>query len=110
MRPDDHLRLSVAAEIAYPDGSMTASGLRQEAKRGHLAIWRAAGKDYTTLQAIDEMRERCRVHVKVPASGSGRNASRADASSPRQPGSSSTTAAISPRDALLAKLNARKKR
>src|SRR5215217_8055213 len=29
--PDDPLRLAVAAALAYPDGSMTASGLRKEA-------------------------------------------------------------------------------
>jgi hypothetical protein len=32
--PDDPLRLNVAAALAYPDGSMTASGLRREAARG----------------------------------------------------------------------------
>ena len=31
---DTPLRLSVAAALAYPDGSMTANGLRREAKRG----------------------------------------------------------------------------
>ena len=29
--PDTPLRLSVAAAVAFPDGSMTASGLRREA-------------------------------------------------------------------------------
>jgi len=29
--PDTPLRLSVAAALAFPDGSMTASGLRREA-------------------------------------------------------------------------------
>jgi hypothetical protein len=33
---DTPLRLSVAAALAYPDGSMTASGLRREAKRADL--------------------------------------------------------------------------
>jgi hypothetical protein len=31
------LRLNVAAALAYPDGSMTASGLRREAARGALS-------------------------------------------------------------------------
>jgi hypothetical protein len=48
------LRLAVAAALAYPDGSMTASGLRREAARGRLAIERTAGKDYTMLAAIEE--------------------------------------------------------
>jgi hypothetical protein len=45
--PETPLRLAVAAALAYPDGSMTASGLRREAKRGRLVIERTAGKDYT---------------------------------------------------------------
>ena len=46
---DQPLRLAVAAALAFPDGSMTASGLRREAARGRLVIERIAGKDYTTL-------------------------------------------------------------
>src|SRR5215471_749158 len=68
--PDDPLRLNVAAALAYPDGSMTASGLRREAARGRLAIERVAGKDYTTLRAIEDMRALCRVPPKEPDSGS----------------------------------------
>jgi hypothetical protein len=67
--PDTPLRLNVAAAIAYPDGSMTASGLRREAARGRLAIERTAGKDYTTLASISEMRKLCRVEAKDRASG-----------------------------------------
>jgi hypothetical protein len=37
---DTPLRLAVAAAFAYPDGSMTASGLRREAARGRLVIGR----------------------------------------------------------------------
>ena len=58
--PDTPLRLGIAAALAFPDGSMTASGLRREAAKGRLAIERVAGKDYTTLAAIAEMRELCR--------------------------------------------------
>ena len=46
--PDTPLRLGVAAALAFPDGSMTASGLRREGARGRLVIERIAGKDYTT--------------------------------------------------------------
>jgi hypothetical protein len=63
------LRLDVAAALAYPDGSMTASGLRREAKRGRLVIERTAGKDYTTLAAIERMRELCRVEPTARVSG-----------------------------------------
>jgi len=63
--PDTPLRLSVAAALAFPDGSMTASGLRREGARGKLAIERIAGKDFTTLANIERMRELCRVEVRV---------------------------------------------
>jgi hypothetical protein len=65
IRSNTPLRLAVAASIAYPDGSMTASGLRREAAKGRLVIERTAGKGYTTLDAIEKMRELCRV-VSVP--------------------------------------------
>src|SRR5262245_26719964 len=71
---DQPLRLTVAAALAFPDGSMTASGLRREAARGRLAIERIAGKDYTTLRAINQMREQCRVTVKEQDSGCSRRA------------------------------------
>src|ERR1022692_2981746 len=68
--PNTPLRLSVAAAFAFPDGTMTASGLRRETARGRLFIERIAGKDYTTLANIERMRELCRVEVKAPACGS----------------------------------------
>src|SRR5262249_51767494 len=63
------LRLALAAELAYPDGSMTASGLRREASRGRLVLERTAGKDYTTLAEIERMRELCRVEARGQDSG-----------------------------------------
>jgi hypothetical protein len=64
------LRLDVAAALEFPDGSMTAAGLRREAGRGRLVVERIAGKDYTTLGAINRLRELCRLDQRVPASGS----------------------------------------
>jgi hypothetical protein len=86
---DTPLRLALAAAVAFPDQSMTASGLRREAARGRLVIERIAGKDYVTLASIEGMRELCRVEAKAPDSGSGIGAA-------EQPsGSSSITAASS---------------
>ena len=65
--PDTPLRLEIAAALAFPDGSMTTSGLRREGARGRLTIERIAGKDYTTLASIERMRELCRVEAKVHA-------------------------------------------
>jgi hypothetical protein len=67
--PDAPLRLKTAAKVAFPDGSMTASGLRREVERGRLVIEHIAGKDYVTLAAIAEMRKLCRVEAKDRASG-----------------------------------------
>ena len=62
---DAPLRLSVAAKLAFPGGSMTVSGLRREAARGRLHIERIAGQEFTTLNAIDNMRELCRLQPKA---------------------------------------------
>jgi hypothetical protein len=53
---DDPLILEVAAKLAFPDGSMSAAGLRLENSRGRLVIERVAGKNYTTLAHIARMR------------------------------------------------------
>lgn len=42
--PDTPLRLEIAATLAFPDGSMTAAGLRREGERGRLVIEKIAGK------------------------------------------------------------------
>ena len=67
---DTPLRLDVAAAIAFPAGGMTASGLRREAARSRLAIMRIAGRDFTTLAAIAEMKAQCLVPRKEHASTS----------------------------------------
>src|SRR5262245_4401407 len=105
---DTPLRLDVAAALEYPDGSMTASGLRREAARGRLVIERTAGKDYTTRAAIREMRRLCQLSAKVQGSGcGGRAGTNRGASLPARPTSSSTVGDITPKDALRAKLIAR---
>src|SRR3979411_2311256 len=89
VKPNTPLRLSVVAALAFPDGSMTASGLRRERARGRLLIERIAGKDYTTLANIERMRELCRVEAKGHACTS-------DGVAPAHPsGSSSIMAAKS---------------
>ena len=57
---DTPLRLAVAAALAYPDSSMTASGLRKERDAGRLMTELTAGKEFTTLADIGRMRELCR--------------------------------------------------
>jgi len=79
------LCLNVAAALAYPDGSMTASVLRK-------GIERTAGKYYTTLAAITRMRELCRQNPKVRDSGSAKSVT-TDAE-PASPFDSSTMADI----------------
>ncbi len=67
---DAPLRLDRAVKAAFPFGGMTVSGLRREAARGRLVIEVIAGKQFTTLRAIEEMRTRCRVLPKEPNFGS----------------------------------------
>src|SRR5437016_6269673 len=101
VKPDTPLRLDVAAALAYPDGSMTSSGLRREAARGRLAIERVAGKDYTTLAAIENMRALCRVPQKAPVSGfAPKNETSTARSASARCGSSETDRARSARAAL----------
>jgi hypothetical protein len=66
--PDHPIRLETAAQLAFPDGSMTASGLRREKQRGRLKTERIAGRDYTTLNDIKEMRALCREERREHAS------------------------------------------
>lgn len=58
--PNTPLRLADAVTYGFPLGGMTVSGLRREIARGRLAVERIAGKQFTTLAAIEEMRELCR--------------------------------------------------
>jgi hypothetical protein len=67
VRPDARLRLADAASLS----GLTLSGLRNEARRGRLVVWRVAGKDYTSLAEIDRMFEKCRLIQKEPAPRSG---------------------------------------
>jgi hypothetical protein len=66
--PTTPLRLATAAKLAFPDGTMTVTGLRVERDRGRLVVEMIAGKEYTTLAHIEEMRRLCRVKPKAPAS------------------------------------------
>src|SRR5262249_9547232 len=107
IKPDTPLRLAVAAKMAFPDGSLTASALRRESLRGRLEIERIAGKDYTTLANIERMRQLCRVVRKASDSGSGLPGATATTSG-GQAGSSSMATSISPQAALRARLRQQK--
>ena len=70
---DEPLRLEVAAVCAFPDGSMTASEQSGEKPLVEGLFERIAGKDYTTLAAIRDMRMLCLNEAKARVSGSSRN-------------------------------------
>jgi hypothetical protein len=102
MRRHTPLRLSVAAALAFPDGSMTTSGLRKELARWRLIVERIAG---TTLANINLMRELCRVEARERDSTSELSAEiRKENSRSERTGSSATVNGTSPRDALRRKL------
>jgi hypothetical protein len=92
VKPDTPLRLDVAARLAFPDCSMTASGLRREAARGRLVIERIAGKDYTTLANVEKMRETCRVEAKASVCGLSQHGATPRVGSSAAPSTSSETA------------------
>lgn len=100
------IRLELAAKLAFPDGSMTASGLRREATRGRLVVERVAGKDYTTLEHIRQMRELCRVRAKETglAKEAYGTSSAVEGSSSRPSDSTSTAPLLSAQEALRARL------
>src|SRR5215471_19057954 len=105
---DTPLRLQAAAAIAFPDGGMTANGLRRESKRGRLVIERVAGKDYTTLNHIKRMRELCHVSQARRDSGNGRNGGISQGNSVTlPPGLSSMAVASSALDSTLQTLTER---
>jgi hypothetical protein len=106
---DTPLRLDAAAKIAFPDGSMTANGLRREAKRGRLVIFRVAGKDYTTLKHIGEMFEQCRVQQVNRDSGCAKPVLTKTANIPPS-GLSSMAVGRSALDAAVTTLTARNER
>jgi hypothetical protein len=76
MNPTIPLRLKDALHYAFPAGGMTVKGLRRERDRGTLIVERIAGRDYTTLANIEEMRRRCQTEPKAPVSTSVRRAVR----------------------------------
>lgn len=76
------LRLEDAVRLAFPAGGMTVSGLRTEKRKGNLVVMMLAGKEFTTLAAIEDMLNRAQRRTPVPASGGGET--------PRQYGSSET--------------------
>src|SRR5258707_9121414 len=80
-KPDDLLRLDDAARLCFPHGRMTASALRCEARKGRLATYRVAGKDYTTPADCERMKQLCRILEKAPALGSKNQDETATASS-----------------------------
>jgi hypothetical protein len=107
---DAPLRLDVAAKLAFPHGGMTVAGLRREAKRGRLVIYRIAGKDFTTLNHIKGMREQCRVRSSRQDSIQDQNSETKTAESLKlPPGLSLMEVANSELDAALATSKARSK-
>src|SRR6266568_7855596 len=102
--PDTPLRLSVAAALAFPDGSISENSLRREAKRGRLTVEVISGKAFVTLNEISRMRDQCRVIAKDQDFIAAEPVSETDVSSRRRSGSSVTANAVTPQDALRARL------
>jgi len=65
--PNHPIMLEAAARIAFPDGSMTVSGLRNEIRKGNLQASKLAGRIYVTISDIQQMRVRCKIGAGVEA-------------------------------------------
>mgnify|MGYP000473955384 CR=1 FL=1 len=101
---DDPVPLAEACRLFFR-GAIKPSTLRSEARRGNLEIERIGHKDFVTAKAIREMRRKCLVQRSDHDYGSvQRKEIHRDEFSGRPPGSSSTEADTSPRDALNLKL------
>lgn len=89
--PHTPLRLERAAELAFPEGGVTAAMLAAQAKRGRLTVERIGGRLFTTLADIEEMRERCRQKPRGHGCGGDEEPEDQTASVGRAIGSSKTT-------------------
>jgi hypothetical protein len=99
--PNTPLLLKDAVSIAFPAGGMTVSGLRKERDRGRLCVEKIAGREFTTLGNIEQMRKQCRDIRRAQGSGSNqKNVVRTEKSSGTPLGSSETDRASSARAAL----------
>lgn len=104
------LRLDEAAELLFPDECDTKEGrkrcvarLRRERDKGRLAVTEIGGKEYTTLAAIRDMIQLCRVQPNQSASSS------TQPKAAREPSGTFTMARpVSPHAAAKAKLQALK--
>ena len=94
--PDDPVPLSQAAALFFPAGGITLQSLRTEIRKGNLIAERIAGRYFVTRQAIEEMRERCRIQPKAQGSTS------ENGEAVRQPGSYGTPGQKSQLDAAKA--------
>jgi len=59
--PTTPLPLELAVRVAFPSGTMTVSGLRNEIRKGNLRASKVAGKIFTTLRDVERMMEQCRI-------------------------------------------------
>jgi hypothetical protein len=72
----NRIRLTEAAKAI----GVSAGSLRKAHQDGRLVIWRVAGKDWTTMEEIDRMFERCPAPRKERVFGSGQPAQTAQQS------------------------------
>jgi hypothetical protein len=84
--------LEMAARVAFPDGSMTVSGLRNEIRKGNLEASKVAGRIWTTVNNIERLMQRCSITEAAGDAARDRNSICANRNDPAasSDGSSST--------------------
>jgi hypothetical protein len=102
---DKPMPLDLAARAAFPDGSMTVSGLRNEIRKGNLQASKVAGRIWTTINDIERMMQQCRITGAEDAAK--RNSTCVNPSGPeaRSGGSSSIPSMADASSAAQAHLN-----
>jgi hypothetical protein len=68
--PTDWITLDTAAALAFPDGTVSVNVLRAQRDKGRLDTWRLGRREYTTLEAVNRMKQQCHAEPRQPASGS----------------------------------------
>jgi hypothetical protein len=108
LEPNQPLRLADAVRLCFPEGGMTKNGLMREARKGRLVIEKIANKIFTTPSAIEEMRKLCRVKIEDRVYGGEETDGKVERPLPKGRGFLSTNAGITPRDALIARIEGRR--
>lgn len=103
---DQWIMLETAARLAFPDGAMTVSSLRNEIRKGNLRAVKRAGKMFTTLNNIERMMRELCINDGAGADAKVRNSTFGKPSDPATQDGGSSSTPLRPASGLSAPLAA----